>query len=427
MDRSTREALLSVAINCGTPCYVYFGERVLDTITVLEKSLGHLFTISYAIKCNPNVALLRNMRSRMDHVDASSIGEVERALIAGYLPENITFSGPAKRAFEIDRAVQLGIGAIVCESEQQLKQVDAVARCLDKRASVLIRINPKRIPQKFGLSMAGRASQFGVDEEQLGAVLDGLDQWHSLDFNGFHIYSGGNCLDSDAIAENFQIFVELFTTYCQRSDFRPKKLIFGSGFGIPYFDGERALDLTELSPKLEAVMAPLRNSDRFASTQCILEMGRFLTGPHGYLITQVISEKHSRGTNIRMCDAGFNNHLSACGMMGTIIRRNWKIEHLTSEQRHNEEYLLVGPLCASFDQLAAQLELPRTDVGDFLAIESSGAYGLSASPTRFISHPEPREYLLGDEGAVRPEDISEDALTIDGSQSAAAPPNSAAP
>lgn len=407
MDDRTREVLHSAARALGTPSYLYFGQRVLDTITALENRLGHIFSISYAIKCNPNVALLREMRSRMDHVDASSIGEVDRALSAGYSPENVTFSGPAKRAFEIDRAVQLGVGAIVCESEQQLAQVDDAARRLRSRASVLLRINPKRVPKKFALNMAGRASQFGVDEEDLGDVLGGLQQWEHLDFCGFHIYSGGNCLDSDAIAENFQIFVDLFEEYSRAFDLRPRTLIFGSGFGIPYFEGEKALDLDELGPKIEAVMSSLRTSARFAHTQCILEMGRFLTGPHGYLLTQVVSAKHSRGTDIRMCDAGFNNHLSACGMMGTIIRRNWKIENLSSDHRNSENYLLVGPLCASFDQLAAQLELPRTDVGDYLAIEASGAYGLSASPTRFISHPEPREFLVGDDSGDPPRDISE--------------------
>ncbi len=154
-------------------------------------------------------------------------------------------------------------------------------------------------------------------------------------------------------------------------------------------------------------MRDLHQSPRFAGTECLLEIGRYLTGPHGYLLTQVVAAKHSRGTDIRMCDAGFNNHLSACGMMGTVIRRNWRIANLRPGKREAGNYLLVGPLCASFDQLAAQLELPETDVGDYLAIEASGAYGLTASPTRFISHPEPREYLVQDGDPPPLQDVSE--------------------
>ncbi len=142
----------------------------------------------------------------------------------------------------------------------------------------------------------------------------------------------------------------------------------------------------------------------------MLEMGRWLIGAHGYLLTGIVAEKHSRGTDIVMCDAGFNNHLSACGMMGTVIRRNWRFANLDARDAEEREYLVVGPLCASFDQLAAKLSLPECRPGDVIAVQSSGAYGLTASPTRFISHPEPREYLAFESGGVRIEDVTESTL-----------------
>jgi diaminopimelate decarboxylase len=410
VDERTRALLRNLATTRGTPSYVYFPDRVIDGIAALERAFGDRFTVSYAIKCNPNRALLAAIRRRLDHVDASSIGEVERGIAAGYAPEHISFSGPAKRAFEIDRAVALGVGAIVCESEDQIAAVDASAARQGKQAAVLLRINPRNVPKRFGLHMAGRAGQFGVDEEDCDGLLESLAHRRHLVFDGFHIFSGGNSLDAAAIAENFGIFIELFERFSSTHRLRPRRLIFGSGFGIPYFDSDRPLDLDDLAARINPMLDDMRRSPWLGQARCMLEMGRFLTGPHGYLLTSVVAAKHSRGTRIRMCDAGFNNHLSACGMMGTVIRRNWRIVNLREAPRAVDEYLLVGPLCASFDQLAAKIELPETAVGDLLAVETSGAYGLTASPTRFISHPEPREYLIFEAEGHRIVDATESSL-----------------
>src|SRR6185437_15285837 len=114
-----------------------------------------------------------------------------------------------------------------------------------------------------------------------------------------------------------------------------------------------------------------------------LEMGRWLVGPSGWLLTSVIAEKNSRRVHFRLCDAGFNNHLAACGMMGTVIRRNWRLHNLSNPQGPPHAYTLAGPLCTSIDLLASDLTLPELRVGDVVAVENSGAYGLGASPTRF--------------------------------------------
>jgi len=143
----------------------------------------------------------------------------------------------------------------------------------------------------------------------------------------------------------------------------------------------------------------LRADPRFAKSECILEMGRWLVGPAGWMLTGVIAEKRSRGVDIRLCDAGFNNHLAACGMMGTVIRRNWSFTNVSNPEGEPEKYNLVGPLCTTIDILASDITLPKVRTGDVLAVSNSGAYGITASPTRFISHPEPVEMII-DGGAL---------------------------
>ena len=408
MDEATRTVLNHVSRAYGTPCYVHFLDPMRRQLDRLEQAFGGRFAISYAVKCNPNVALLGRLRDMVPTLDVSSIGEVERGLRAGYSGSRMTFSGPAKRPFELARAVEVGCGEIVCESEREIDSVNRLAREAGRRVSILIRINPRRMPRSFGMSMAGKPSQFGIDEEDVTTVLDKRRNWTALDLKGFHIYSGTNSMSEEAIAENFGIFIDLFTRLSLQYGLRPDKLVFGSGFGIPYVLDQPPLDVGKVADLVNPKIDGMRRHPDLAGTQCILEMGRFLTGPNGYFLTSIISEKLSRGTEIRMCDGGFNNHINAYGMMGTLIRRNWPMWKVNATRNEPvREYLLVGPLCTTLDTLAIGILLPELHCDDVIAIGASGAYGLTASPTHFISHPVPREYLVAGPANAEILDVTE--------------------
>jgi diaminopimelate decarboxylase len=394
MDSANLVALRALAGLVETPAYVYFPEAVDAQIDAVDRVFGEHFGISFAIKSNPNIALLRHLSTRVPLLDASSSGEIERAIVAGASPAVVSFSGPAKRDFELRRAVEVGCGEIVCESSHDLDRLDGLARAAGRTIPALLRVNPARLPAKFGAQMGGRASQFGIDEEEVDALLAGW-RWSGLVCEGFHLYSGSNSLSVEALAENFQIAFNLFGTLADRHRLRPSRLILGAGFGIPYHDGQTPLDLAALGAAALPSVEQATNGTRLSGARLTLEMGRYLVGPAGYLLTRVVNVKESRGTRIAMCDAGFNNHLAACGMMGAVIRRNWPIWKVAGDTEGTAlEHTLVGPLCTSIDTLGTKVGLPKIERGDVLAIGSSGAYGLSASPTRFISHPEPRELLV---------------------------------
>jgi diaminopimelate decarboxylase len=320
----------------------------------------------------------------------------------------MTFSGPAKRPFELARAVDLGVGEIVVESVRELGEIDRLARARGRRQVVLLRINPRRMPAQFGVNMAGKPSVFGIDEEEADEAVRLARDLPGVDLAGFHIYSGTNSLSVDAIDENIGIFVEIFERLSAEHGIAPRALVFGSGFGIPYQPGQAPLDVAALAPRLVARIDAMKQAPRLANARCSLEMGRWLVGPHGYLVTGVVSLKRSRGADLALLDAGFNNHLAAAGMMGTVIRRNWPFHALSGEGRAARTYNLAGPLCTTIDQLATKIELPELAIGDLLAIGASGAYGLTSSPTRFISHPEPREILVEADGALH--DVTESRL-----------------
>jgi diaminopimelate decarboxylase len=404
-----RAVLAEATARYGTPAYVYFMDRVRARFDVLQEAFDGLFGVSYAVKCNPNHAVLEGIRDKVETLDCSSIGEVERALAAGYSADHLTFSGPAKREAELARAVEVEVAEMVCESLWEMETLNRMAAAAGKTVTVFPRINPARMPRNFGVNMAGRASQFGIDEEDLDSVLDALPRLEHLRFGGFHIYSGTNSLSAEAIAENFAIFAELFTRFARSHDLTPNKLIFGSGFGIPYLHDDEPLDIGALAKLIKPIIAEMRTEPRLADARLSLEMGRWLIGSEGVFLTSVINEKDSRGTAIRMCDAGFNAHLSACGMMGTVIRRNWRIWKVSEpSDAPLETYTLVGPLCTTIDAIASKIQLPRLFRGDVIAIEASGAYGFTASPTQFISQPVPREIVVEgpcDSPAVR--DVSQ--------------------
>ena len=377
----------------GTPLYAYDLDGMVARVRQLDSLFAGRFGVSYAIKANPNPAVLRALQPHLATFDASSLAEVHRALAAGMPAARISFSGPAKRPDEIRGAIDAGIGELVIESPDEARLASDHARAGGRRQPCLVRINPLKVPRRFGASMAGTASQFGIDEEVLGEVLPEIAGLPGLDLTGFHIYSGTNCLDAEAIAENFAIFAGLFRMAQAISGIAPRRLIFGSGFGIPYLPDETELDHARLPGLINPVVDALRAEAPFRAATLTLEIGRWIVGPNGWLLTRVLAGKASRGKQIRACDAGFNNHLAACGMMGSVFRRNWRFENVTNPRGPVGPFTLVGPLCTSIDRLAVDVDLPEVRVGDLIAIPQSGAYGLTASPTRFISHPEPREIV----------------------------------
>ncbi|MEO2048081.1 MAG: hypothetical protein ABGX16_16115 [Pirellulales bacterium] len=409
MDEFAEAILLDVARQHGTPSFVYFAEPIRQRVIDLQRKFGQHFKISFAVKSNPNRELLRLLNKTGVELDVSSFGEVMRGLDAGFKAEEIGFSGPAKRQFEIQNAVEEGIGTFICESLEEVEELNHVCSVRGCTQDYLLRINPIQIPKLFGLHMGGRPSQFGIDEEQLANIKPALDRLKSVSLKGFHIFSGGNSLYHEAIIENVVNSAKLFQEFSKRFDLRPTKLIFGSGFGIPYFEGDEPLSLAVLAQAMNPIIESMKSDSRFANTCFVLEMGRYLVGSFGYMLTSVVGTKHSRGTDICLCDAGFNNNLSAAGMMGTVMRRDWRFWNLSKPDATAEsDYMLVGPLCASFDILGARVTLPETSKGDVLALASSGAYGLTASPTRFISHPEPQEFLVDQAaGKAIVEDVTE--------------------
>lgn len=402
--------LVDIAQRFGTPCYVYLMEEIKGRCEALRQAFGQRFKISYAVKANPNVGLLQRLRAHTDALDISSAGELQHALHAAWEPQRLSFTGPGKRTQELAAAVTHGIGHIVVESIAEARAVSRIASAHGKHQDILVRLSPRRIPRGFGLNMAGKPSQFGIDEEDLDAAFAVLKTLPGLRIRGLHIYSGTQCLDVNALAEHFDICCELFRQCATRHDLTPSVLVFGAGFGIPYYPGQEALAVGHLAACVNPTLDALLQTDRLRHTVCVLETGRYLVGEAGIFVTRIIRIKVSRGTRIAICDGGMHHHLAACGHLGSVFHRNYRIFAVNAgmDTGATATYDLVGPLCTSIDTLGHSVELPVLDEGDLIGIHCSGAYGLTASPIHFISHPPPKEIVVESvQGRQSIEDISQ--------------------
>jgi diaminopimelate decarboxylase len=402
--------LVDIAQRFGTPCYVYFMEDIAARCEALRQAFAQRFKISYAVKANPNVGLLQRFRAHADALDISSAGEMQRALRAGWPAQRLSFTGPGKRTQELVAAVTQGIGHIVVESVHEARTVSQIACACGTPQDILVRLAPRRIPRGFGLNMAGKPSQFGIDEEDLDGAFAALKTLPNLRIRGFHIYSGTQCLDANALVEHFESCFDLFRQCATRHALKPHVLIVGSGFGIPYYPGQEALDLSHLAARVNPALDALLQDDGFRHAVCLLETGRYLVGEAGIFVMRVIRIKVSRGTRIAICDGGMHHHLAACGHLGTVFHRNYRIFKVNAsvDMGDTATHELVGPLCTTIDTLGHAVELPTLDEGDLIGIHCSGAYGLTVSPMHFISHPPPREIVVESaQGHPSVEDISQ--------------------
>ncbi|MCX8071359.1 MAG: type III PLP-dependent enzyme [Candidatus Binatia bacterium] len=401
--------LQSVAQRFGTPCYVYFLDSIRERVALLKTAFEGLFSISYAVKSNPNLGLLRRIGGMVEYLDVSSAGEIARALRAGWPAAMLTFTGPGKTESELAFAVEVGVGEIVLESADEARVLKELVRRTGRRQRVLLRIAPERVPRGFGLVMGGRATPFGIDQEQLDETVAFVVSSPELELDGFHVFAASQCLRVEPLVEYYEIVTRLFRQTCERLHLSPRTFVFGSGLGIPYHPEESPLDLSALALR---ALPMLRQFAQWACARrkdatLVLETGRYLVGEAGVYLAGVTRIKRSHGQTIAICDGGMHQHLTAAGHLGGVIPRNFKITKVYSTAKSDGEqvYTLVGPLCTTLDTLARSISLPRLSPGDVIAVWASGAYGLTASPWHFISHPPPKEIVV--------ESVSGESLAID--------------
>ncbi len=374
-----------------TPFYAYDRNLITHKIVELRKQIPPDLKIHYAVKANPMPAVVQHISTLVDGLDLASVGEMKIALDTTMPVKNISFAAPAKRDQDLTQAIAAEI-TINVESQNELEKIAQLSEKIGIQANVAIRINPSFELKSSGVKMGGGAKPFGIDEEFVPDILKRVKTLE-LNFKGFHIFSGSQCLKADAIIDAQQKSIDLAI---RLADFCPtpiQTLNIGGGFGIPYFHNESELNIEQIGESLFNSISKLKKIQ--PQIDVIIELGRYLVGEAGIYVSQILDKKFSRGQTFLVVNGGLHQHLAASGNFGQILRKNYPIAIGNKMNSAEKEIVnIVGLLCTPLDILADKVELPKAEIGDFVVIFQSGAYGFTASPREFLSQPDITEVLV---------------------------------
>ena len=385
-------ALDRLAARIGATPFFAYDRRLIDRrVATLREALPTDVHLSYAIKANPMPAVVQHLAGLVDGFDVASAQEMAAALDTPMAAKRVSFAGPGKTQSELSRAVAAGIG-INLESEAEMEAVAEIAGEMGVPARVAIRVNPDFELKASGMRMSGGPKPFGVDAERVPAMLARLGQL-GLSFAGLHIFTGSQNLRAEAIFEAQEKTIALAIALARQAPGPVRLLNIGGGFGIPYVAKDQPLDLATVGRGLAGLMPAVRRE--LPGARVVVELGRYLVGEAGVYVCRVIDRKVSRGHTFLVTDGGLHHHLAATGNFGQVIRRNYPVVIGNRlGQPAAETVSVVGCLCTPLDLLADKVALPRGEVGDLVVIFQSGAYGRSASPSGFLSHPPAPEVLV---------------------------------
>lgn len=377
----------------GTPFYLYDADAVLRQVAAVRNAFHDKCGIYFAVKANPNLRLLEAIRSDVHGLDISSAGELEQALLAGYDPDNLSFAGPAKTINELRPAIECGVGSISVESERELRDIICLSQETGKTAKILLRINPEIDARAYGLKMAGRPVQFGIDEEHMETISKTITAHREVvEFRGLHVYAGSQGFQHKELADGVTNTLGIAKRLQDSTGIPIAKLNMGGGFGVSHTASGKQLDLTALADELNPVFEEFL-SDVGETCELIFELGRYLVADAGVYVVRVISVKESRGQYFAVTDGGLHHHLSAAGNFGVGFRSNFELRNISNPDGTDIECNIAGPSCNPTDLLGQKVTIPKPKEGDLLAVLSSGSYGLTASPIWFLGRRTPAEIV----------------------------------
>ena len=354
-----------IAEEVGTPVYVYSRATLERHARVFREALSGLDDphIAFAVKANPNLAVLKILANEGYGADVVSGGELTRALAAGMKPEDIVFSGVGKTHAELLQGLDEGIGQFNIESEEEGYELAAIARRHGKRAACALRVNPDvdaRTHEK--ISTGKRENKFGVPLDRAAEIYAGLAREDGLDMRGIAVHIGSqlSSLEPLEIA-----FVKVGTLIAELRDkgCAVTHADLGGGLGVPYKAGEQL-------PAPADYGAMVARVTKGWNVRLMFEPGRVIAGNAGVLLTRVIRSKRSgNGPPFVVVDAAMND-LARPAMYGA-----WHDFEAVEPTGEKMTAHIVGPICETGDTFAMDRECDALVAGDLAVFRTAGAYG----------------------------------------------------
>ena len=389
-----------IALEVGTPAYIYSLATLKRHYRVFNQAFARLsHLVCFSMKSNSNLAVLRAFVKEGGGFDIVSAGELFRALKAGADPKKIVFSGVGKKKAEIEYALNAGILMFNVESEQELTVLNEIARGVEKKAPISLRVNPDVDPKTHPYISTGmKKSKFGIDiKRSLEVYKRALSLTH-LEVIGVDCHIGSQLTTIPPFVDALSR-VKVFVEALRKEGARIRYLDLGGGLGIRYKDEE--------PPHPEEYAGALIQGLRGLDVTLILEPGRVIVGNAGILVTEVLYLKEGEEKTFVIVDGGMND-LIRPALYGSyqairpVVER--KGEMIVAD--------VVGPICESGDFFAKDREIPRPQEGDLLAVMSAGAYGFTMS-SNYNSRPRAPEILVDGDNfhVVRKRESFEDLIS----------------
>jgi len=374
-----------------TPLFLYSADLIRRRVAALRAAMPERLALHYAVKANPFGPVLELFSGLVDGFDIASGGELALVRQAGIAADRVSFAGPGKRDRELEAAIAAGV-TLNCESEAEARRALVISDKLGIAPRLAIRVNPSFDLKGSGMKMGGGAKQFGLDAERVPALAREIAA-SGAHWRGFHIFAGSQALDAEAIADTQAQALDLAAHLAEESGLALPHCNLGGGMGIPYFPGDKPVDLDLVGSRLAERFAAL--PDPLQETAFCIELGRYLVGEAGVYITRVVDRKVSHGEVFLITDGGLHHQLAASGNFGTVVRRNYPVAIATRyDAEPAEEASVVGCLCTPLDRLADKAGFPHAEPGDLVAVFCAGAYGASASPATFLGQGPAMEMLV---------------------------------
>lgn len=408
-----RRTISHLAEEFGTPLYLYHGESIVERLGHTRAALGQEVEVLYSIKANPSLGVCRLITGTgLVGAEIASAGELVLALTAGFAPGDIVFAGPGKTDAELERAVLSAVFAVNVESVGEIDRLAGIARSHDRTIGVGLRINPDAQLMGSQMRMGGTASQFGLDQADLGEAIAHVRAHPALRMRGIHVYTATQVFDAKALLEHCRNVLEIGLAAADKVGEPIEMIDLGGGFGVPYFDDRAEFDVEGFGRDFQQLLRPYRSDPRLLGCRVFFELGRYLVAEAGLYVMRVVDVKRSRGKTFVVTDGGMHHHSAATGNFGSIFRKAYPILNLSREVGSDDETVaVVGPCCTPLDSFGTSIQLAQPMVGDLIGVLCSGAYGYAASKLAFLSHPTPAEVLLWDgeahllRRAGQPEDV----------------------
>ncbi|MBX7483736.1 diaminopimelate decarboxylase [Qipengyuania qiaonensis] len=357
--------LLRIADEVGTPVYVYSRATLERHARVFREALSGVENphIAFAVKANPNLAVLRVLANEGYGADVVSGGELARALAAGMKPEDIVFSGVGKTHSELLRGLEEGIGQFNIESEEEGYELAAIAQRHGRRAACALRVNPDvdaRTHEK--ISTGKRENKFGVPLDRAAEIYTRLSSENGLEMRGVAVHIGSQLSTLEPLETAFEKVGALIAEL-RANGGNVTHADLGGGLGVPYKTGEHMPSPAEYGAMVARVT-------KGWNVRLMFEPGRVIAGNAGVLLTRVIRSKRSgNGPPFVVVDAAMND-LARPAMYGA-----WHDFDAVAPSGDKMTAHIVGPICETGDTFAMDRECDALVAGDLAVFRTAGAYG----------------------------------------------------